>query len=275
MKGTSQTLWVVIFFTILILYGIEYPIFGIFLLLFLVFFLMKMLWDEFGGKNATELKKYEKDKLLSESKKDKIIKKLGDEVMTVMKDNLSVISSAYRDTVQSNSFGKKNYKKFTSDLIEFIEDQSTIIELKEELNFMHDIEYELTIDESTINWIEDEINKAEKNIEYDNSIDPYEYEYFCAAQFKKFGWKAEATKGSSDQGVDVKASKEGVNLVAQCKKFAKPVGNKAVQEIVAGIKYYKADVGVVIAPNGYTKSAKKLAEANSIKLIHHSEISSL
>tara|TARA_B100001093_G_C26773937_1_gene991446 strand:+ start:235 stop:939 length:705 start_codon:yes stop_codon:yes gene_type:complete len=234
-----------------------------------------MLWDEFGGKNATELKKYEKDKLLSESKKDKIIKKLGDEVMTVMKDNLSVISSAYRDTVQSNSFGKKNYKKFTSDLIEFIEDQSTIIELKEELNFMHDIEYELTIDKSTINWIEDEINKAEKNIEYDNSIDPYEYEYFCAAQFKKFGWKAEATKGSSDQGVDVKASKEGVNLVAQCKKFAKPVGNKAVQEIVAGIKYYKADVGVVIAPNGYTKSAKKLAEANSIKLIHHSEISSL
>ena len=31
----------------------------------------------------------------------------------------------------------------------------------------------------------------------------------------------------------------------------------------------------VIAPNGYTNSAKKLAEANNIKLIHHSEINSL
>jgi len=28
----------------------------------------------------------------------------------------------------------------------------------------------------------------------------------------------------------------------------------------------------VIAPNGYTNSAKNLAEANNIKLIHHSEI---
>ena len=37
-------------------------------------------------KNATELKKYENDKLLSESKKNKIINKLGDEVMTVIKD---------------------------------------------------------------------------------------------------------------------------------------------------------------------------------------------
>ena len=275
MKGTSETLWVVIFFLFLIFLGIEYPLFGICLIFFVVFFLIKMLWDELSGKNATELKKYENDKLLSESKKNKIIKKLGDEVLTVIKDNLIVISAAYRDTVQSNSFGKKNYKKFIPQLVEFIEDQSSIIELKEELNFMHDIEYELSIDESTINWIEKEIDKAEQDIKYDDSIDPYEYEYFCAAQFKKFGWEAEATKGSSDQGVDVKASKDGINLVAQCKKFAKPVGNKAVQEIVAGIKYYKADLGIVIAPNGYTNSAKKLAEANNIKLLHHSEINSL
>ena len=31
----------------------------------------------------------------------------------------------------------------------------------------------------------------------------------------------------------------------------------------------------VIAPNGYTNSAKNLVEANNIKLIHHSEINSL
>jgi len=275
MKGINEALWAVFFLFILIFYGFEYPVFGICLTLFVVFFLIKMLWDNLSGKNATALKKYEKDKLSSESKKNKIIKKLGDEVITLIKDNLSIISAAYRDTVQSNAFGKKNYKKFIPQLVEFINDQSSIIELKEELKFMHDTEFELSISESTINWIEKEIDKVEQDIQYDDSIDPYEYEYFCAAQFKKFGWEAEATKGSSDQGVDVKAFKEGINLVAQCKKFAKPVGNKAVQEIVAGIKYYKADVGVVIAPNGYTNSAKNLAKANNIKLIHHSEISSL
>ena len=48
-------------------------------------------------------------------------------------------------------------------------------------------------------------------------------------------------------------------LVAQCKRFAKPVGNKAVQEVVAGLKFYKANIGVVIAPNGFTNSAEDLS----------------
>lgn len=75
--------------------------------------------------------------------------------------------------------------------------------------------------------------------------------------------------------MDVKASKDGIDLVAQCKRFAKPVGNKAVQEVVAGIKYYAANKGIVIAPNGFTKSAERLAESNNIDLIHHSEIKDL
>ena len=106
-------------------------------------------------------------------------------------------------------------------------------------------------------------------------MDPYDYEHLCAEEFKKNKWDAEATQGSSDQGVDVIAKKDTRTLVAQCKRFMKPVGNKAVQEIVAGMKYYEATEGVVIAPNGYTNSAKNLAEANNIKLIHHSEIGNL
>ena len=39
-------------------------------------------------------------------------------------------------------------------------------------------------------------------------MDPYDFEYFCTAQFMKFGWESEVTKGSSDQGVDVQAFKE-------------------------------------------------------------------
>ena len=39
--------------------------------------------------------------------------------------------------------------------------------------------------------------------------------------------------------------------------------------------YYGANIGVVISNAGFTNSAKKLAEANGIKLIHHSEIKNL
>jgi restriction system protein len=64
-------------------------------------------------------------------------------------------------------------------------------------------------------------------------------------------------------------------LVAQCKKYSKPVGNKAVQEVVAGMKYYGANKGAVISTSGFTPSARKLASANNIALIHHSEIKNL
>ena len=91
-------------------------------------------------------------------------------------------------------------------------------------------------------------------------------------EFKKYGWESKVTQASADQGVDVLALKNNKTMAVQCKRFAKPVGNKAVQEIVAGKAHYKADGAVVIAPNGFTNSAKKLAESNNVFLIHHSEI---
>jgi len=43
--------------------------------------------------------------------------------------------------------------------------------------------------------------------------------------------------------------------------------NKAVQEVVAALKYYHADEGWVITSGTFTASAKALAQANSVKLI--------
>lgn len=126
-----------------------------------------------------------------------------------------------------------------------------------------------------IKYIEDKFYEIESEISYSPEMEPAEYEKFCAVQFSEHGWEAEVTQQSSDQGVDVIAKKNNLILVAQCKRFAKPVGNKAVQEIVAGINFYNANLGVVIAPNGFTNAAEKLAKANKIKLIHHSQIENL
>ena len=190
-----------------------------------------------------------------------------------VKKHFKVISSAYRNSVTANSFGKKNYKKFYIDLIDFIEENSSFIQELERM------ERQLTWgdpeDSSIIEILEDEMKKNTAKLEYSDQMDPYEYEHFCAEQFNNNNWKAKATQGSSDQGVDVIATKNNITLVAQCKRFKKTVGNKAVQEIVAGMKYYQANKGVVIAPNGFTKSAEKLAEANQILLIHHSEIAQI
>ena len=273
----------IIIFWVIIINAFEYPTFGIVLLVIILaffigfFILEKVIWPKEREKeealNEIEFKHLQKKQKQKEKREKDLENKFSKEVESIIENNIKIVAAAYRTSVTSNSFGKKNYNKFNTELEEFIEDNSKVLKkLKKDYDF--DVEINLT-DGSVIELIENEIEELYQNADYTDEIDPFEYEHYCAEEFKKNGWIAEATQGSSDQGVDVKASKDGIDLVAQCKRFAKPVGNKAVQEVVAGIKYYAANKGIVIAPNGFTKSAKKLAESNNIDLIHHSEIKDL
>jgi len=204
--------------------------------------------------------------------KERAIKQLEGELNDLMFEETSLVATAYRSTVSTNSFGKKDYSRFKRELIEHLLDNTESEDVMRYASEIGDFE----IPDETIYKIEQVINDYSKSEGFDDEMDPYEYEHFCANQFLKNNWdEAEATTGSSDQGVDVIAKRGDDVLVAQCKKYQKPVGNSAVQEVVAGMGYYGANIGVVISNSGYTNSAKKLAEANNIKLIHHSEIKNL
>jgi len=267
-------IWAIVILYILVALGIEYPIFGFILGVVTCAFII-WLWniDKQTKKDNKILRQREAIALSEEEKqekrKQKLIDKLANEFQTIIERNFKVVSAAYRKSVTSNAFGKKNYEKFAPQLEEYIRDNSKILKKLEE-----EFEANVQIDgmDSLIEFIERKLEEVDNELNYSDEMDPYEYEHFCASEFKKVGWDAEATQGSSDQGVDVIAIKDGAKLVAQCKKFVKPIGNKAVQEITAGMKYYDASEGIVIAPNGFTNSAEKLAKANDIKLIHHSEI---
>lgn len=222
-------------------------------------------------------RRIKKNKIERENKakaKQDLIDSIPKEFEKIVNENISTISSAYRKSVKTNSFGKKNYDKFSDEFNEFIKDQPSIKKIIKTLSEDHNYEIDISAD-GAIEHVESLINDAVSSDAYSDDIDPFEYEHMCAAEFNKSGWEANATQGSSDQGVDVIARRGDEVLVAQCKRFAKPVGNKAVQEVVAGLKFYKANRGVVIAPNGFTNSAEQLAEANNIALIHHSEIKNL
>ncbi|ARN82821.1 restriction endonuclease [Methylocystis bryophila] len=103
-------------------------------------------------------------------------------------------------------------------------------------------------------------------------MSPEEFERYCASLLRERKWDARVTPASGDQGVDIVADKRGLRIVVQCKKYSKPVGNRAVQEIVAGIAHRDAQRGVVVATAGYTASAIKLAASNEVLLLHHSEL---
>ena len=236
---------------------------GYFFLAILIFFIVGFL----GSWNNSDSYESEEE-TLAQLKKDFI-----NDVNKILnkKTSQDKIVSAYRQLVSTNAFGEKNYERFEKELISFLKKKSKSHKQIESLGHTYEFDSE-TVFSSMIQPIEKLINKFDADLSFDSEMSPYEYEIFCAEQFKKNGWKAEATQASSDQGVDVIAFKAGNNLVAQCKLYSKAVGNSAVQEITAGMNFYKADIGVVIAPNGFTKSAIKLAEANKIKLLHHTEI---
>lgn len=101
------------------------------------------------------------------------------------------------------------------------------------------------------------------------SLTPRELELHVARVLGALpGWRAEATRGSADQGADVIATGPGgVKVAVQVKKYSHPVGNKAVQEIVASKAFYRCAHAVVVTSGpGYTKAARELARANSVPL---------
>jgi len=104
------------------------------------------------------------------------------------------------------------------------------------------------------------------------STTPLEYETACAAQLSRAGWSTRVTKASGDQGIDVVAEHEGQKLVLQCKLYSKPVGNAAVQEIIAGRQFERAQFAAVVSNASFTVSARQLASASDVHLLHQSEL---
>jgi len=108
--------------------------------------------------------------------------------------------------------------------------------------------------------------------DYNSDINPYEYEHYCARLLENKGWKIRVTKASGDQGADIIAEKNGKLVVLQCKKYSKPVGNKAVQEVHAAKGFNNATAAIVVSNSSFTKAAKELAEALNIKLLDHTDL---
>lgn len=61
----------------------------------------------------------------------------------------------------------------------------------------------------------------------------------------------------------------------QCKRYNKPIGVSAIQEICASLSIYGATVGVVITNNRFAQQAKWLAATNKVILIGRSELQAM
>ncbi len=106
-----------------------------------------------------------------------------------------------------------------------------------------------------------------------DNLSPFEFEEWVARLLITAGYNANETKKSGDFGADIIAEKNGIKIAIQVKKFNQPVGIKAVQEVASAVSFYGCQDGwVITSAYGFTASAHKLAQKNSIKLMNRNDL---
>jgi restriction endonuclease Mrr len=106
-------------------------------------------------------------------------------------------------------------------------------------------------------------------------IDPYEFEELVAKIWRKQGWDAQVTSGSTDRGVDVVATKEDAfetrRHLIQVKRHGENtrVGSEDIQRY-AGLyarRDEEPDAVFVVTSNRFTKQAKEVAKNRDVRLV--------
>jgi hypothetical protein len=107
------------------------------------------------------------------------------------------------------------------------------------------------------------------------SLSGVEFETHVARILRSGGFEVTATPATGDQGADLIATKGIRKVIIQAKRYNQPVGNHAVQEVVAAIRFYRGTEGMVVTNSTFTPSARALAEKNEIVLIDGAKLEQL
>ncbi|MGE6489185.1 restriction endonuclease [Paenisporosarcina sp. NPDC076898] len=110
------------------------------------------------------------------------------------------------------------------------------------------------------------------NISDIDMMNGVEFENFLAQLFASRGYKVELTATSGDNGADLILNRGKKRIVVQVKRYSKPVGVKAIQEVNSSIKVYKANEAWVVTNNEYTRAAIALAKVNDVHLIGRNQL---
>lgn len=140
--------------------------------------------------------------------------------------------------------------------------------VKEKVNNMENIIKLQSFENQLLHTTNVKFRKEFENISI-NDIDLMtgkEFESFVYDLFERMGYSVRLTPSSRDQGIDLIATKNGLSIGIQAKRYSVKVSNKAIQEAVAGMKYYNLSKVIVVTNSYFTKSAIQLAEANEIIL---------
>ena len=175
--------------------------------------------------------------------------------------------------VRPDAYGKPRLDKWEKEIDYFIDHH-----IQPSLRPSEQAALELIYDEvaSVIrDRVETAIRSQPVSHTFSDDMTAAEFESFCAEELGRSGWNAQLTMQGRDQGVDVIGEKNGRRVVLQCKLYARPVGNKSVQEATAARAHEQADFAIVVSNNRYTAAAEELAATNGVLLLHYRDLQRL
>ncbi len=118
--------------------------------------------------------------------------------------------------------------------------------------------------EKPIQTISKRIELYNDNFDYMTGAD---FEIYCADLLRKNGFTdVSVTSASGDFGTDILATQNKIKYAIQCKCYSSDIGVDAVYQVTGGMKYYDANVGVVLTNRYFTRQAKELASKIGIVL---------
>jgi HJR/Mrr/RecB family endonuclease len=94
-----------------------------------------------------------------------------------------------------------------------------------------------------------------------------EFEDYVARIARSCGVPVIMTPLTGDWGVDLILGRRPDRVAVQCKRFGRPVGPGAVQEVVAGAPMQDCTRTMVVSNQGFTPAARRLADLHGCTLV--------
>lgn len=127
----------------------------------------------------------------------------------------------------------------------------------------------ISIAESYISkWLDKRWLKKHKRLIEWKTINHKKFERIVAIIFEGLGYKTKVVGGPGDEGIDIKAHKDGKRFFIQCKRKDQ-VSPKEVREFAGSIqdlKKEKGEKGFLVTTGGFTEKGKAFAKDNPIEI---------
>lgn len=105
-----------------------------------------------------------------------------------------------------------------------------------------------------------------------DAMEGTEFEEYLAYLFRRDGYRVRLTKASSDFGADLILYREEEKIAVQAKRYGKPVGVAAVQQVLAARQFYECTGAMVVTNMSFTRQAKQLAAVSEVTLLDREDL---